>query len=65
MEKNKYDFLGKWTRELFNEITYANYYHNRDLAPDITPERWKKIYSNVDEMEKRYQEEKREEKKND
>ena len=43
--------------ELMDELTYANYKHNRGRAPEIPPERWKKIYANVDAMEARYQRE--------
>ena len=43
--------------EFLDELTYANYKHNRGRAPDITPERWKTTYANVDAMEARYQRE--------
>lgn len=43
--------------ELIDELTYINYAHNRDLAPGITPERWKKVYGAeaVEKMEARLQ----------
>lgn len=38
------------------DLTYINYAHNRDAAPHITPEGWKKVYGpEVDAMEARYQ----------
>ena len=43
---------------LISELTYISYATNRDNAPQITPERWAKIYSNVATMEIRYQDEK-------
>lgn len=30
--------------EIVDYLTYANYAHNRNLAPHITPESWKKVY---------------------
>lgn len=44
---------------LVDELVYVNYAANRDCSPDVTPERWKKVYGpSVDEMEARYQAEK-------
>lgn len=42
--------------ELVDYLTYSNYAHNRNLAPHITPERWKKVYGAdaVDRMEPIY-----------
>jgi hypothetical protein len=39
-------------------LTYLNYCHNRRLSPDITPEQFKLVYENVEEMEILYQKEK-------
>lgn len=39
-----------------DRLTYVSYTTNRDAAPDITPERWKKVYGpEVDSMEATYQ----------
>lgn len=44
---------------VFSDLTYLNYACNRDVAPNITPQSWKKVYGQeVDEMEARYQAEK-------
>lgn len=42
-----------------DELLYGNYTFNRQQAPDITPERWKKIYGEqaVEWMERRLQDE--------
>ena len=41
---------------LMDELIYANYAHNRQHSPDITPTRWKKVFGEaVDRMENRYQ----------
>lgn len=43
-------------KSLIDELTYANYAHNRHASPEITPERWKKVYGNVvDRFEKIFQ----------
>lgn len=45
--------------DIVSDLTYRNYAYNRDISPDITPERWEKIYGPVTQaMEKRYQKEK-------
>lgn len=44
--------------DIFAELDYMSYRANRIVSPHISPERWKKIYKNVDEMEKRFQNEK-------
>lgn len=45
--------------EVFCDLTYINYAANRDAAPQITPQSWKKVYGpEVDLMEERYQAEK-------
>lgn len=38
-------------------LTYANYRHNRQRSPDISPEHWSKIYGDTTRMEQRYQRE--------
>jgi len=45
------------TGTLIDNLTYACYRHNRHLCPGISPERWKIIFTNVDAMEERYQDE--------
>lgn len=44
-------------KNLIDHLTYSSYRHNRNISPNITPEQWKSIFSNADEMEKKYQEE--------
>ena len=43
--------------KLISELTYVSYATQRDLAPEISPERWGKIYGpeSVEQMEERYQ----------
>jgi len=43
-------------KQIFDDLTFINYACNRDSAPSITPESWKKVYGNaaVDQMEPRY-----------
>lgn len=44
--------------EIIDDLTYCNYRHNRRLRPDISPERWVKVYGpNAVAMEERFQEE--------
>ncbi len=43
--------------QVIDELTYSCYKHNRERAPDITPEQWKVVFSNVDAMERKLQEE--------
>lgn len=44
---------------LMGDLVYKSYAFNRDQAPDITPESWKKIFGEeVDEFEAKYQAEK-------
>ena len=41
---------------VIDELAYLNYSYNRNHAPDITPERWVKVYgNNTFAMERRYQ----------
>lgn len=44
-------------QNLIDHLTYASYRHNRNISPGTTPEQWKVIFNNVDEMEKKYQQE--------
>lgn len=44
---------------LMGDLVYKSYAFNRDQAPDITPQSWKKIFGEeVDEFEAKYQAEK-------
>ena len=44
--------------KLISDLTYVNYAANRDRAPEITPERWERIYGpTTPAMEARYQRE--------
>lgn len=46
--------------EIISELTYISYVTQREEAPDITPERWARIYGkSVNFMETRYQAERR------
>ncbi len=38
-------------------LTYANYRHNRQVSPHITPKEWAVIYPGADKLEARYQSE--------
>ena len=40
--------------DIFDELNYLSYRANRRMAPHVAPERWKKIYKRVDEMEARF-----------
>lgn len=41
---------------IIDELTYISYAHNREIAPHISPERWRKLYGQRTEaMEARYQ----------
>lgn len=44
--------------KIIDHLTYCSYRHNRNISPNVTPEQWKSIFFNVDEMEARYQREK-------
>lgn len=49
---------GSMTPEgLVDYLTYANYRHNRHIAPHVTPAEWARIYPNADALEARYQSE--------
>lgn len=41
---------------LIKELTYVSYHHNRQLAPEITPEQWEKVFGPAAQaMEARFQ----------
>ena len=41
--------------ELFDELTYRSYRHQREISPKTSPERWAKIFGpSVTAMEERY-----------
>jgi len=41
--------------ELIDELTYRSYSYNRKRSPEIPADKWRKVFSNADEMEKRFQ----------
>lgn len=43
--------------EIVDELIYRSYRYNRLRTPDIKPEQWKAVFSNVDAMEDRLQKE--------
>jgi hypothetical protein len=46
------------SQRLMDELTYSNYRYNRVLSPEITPERWERVYGpSAKEMEARFQKE--------
>lgn len=46
--------------DVIADLNYRSYAYNRTEAPHITPDSWKKVYGpEVDEMEMRYQVEKK------
>lgn len=44
--------------EILSEIMYSSYVHQRKTHPEIAPRKWKAMYINQEEFEKRYQKEK-------
>ncbi len=42
---------------IVDELTYRSYAANRQLSPEITPERWTAVYPNALSLEERYQQE--------
>ena len=43
---------------IIDHLTYSSYAHNRDLSPDVSPERWAKLFGpSSAAMERRYQQE--------
>lgn len=47
-------FMHHTPEQVVDELTYRSYAHNRNLHPDIEPEKWAVIFSNAAELEKRY-----------
>jgi hypothetical protein len=43
--------------QAIDHLTYSNYKANRQRSPGITPERWSKVYPNVQDLEAKYQSE--------
>lgn len=43
-------------QQIIDTLTYISYAHNRMLSPEISPERWEKVYGPTAEMEQRFQE---------
>ena len=43
---------------IVSELTYRSYAHNRMISPEITPERWAKVFAGAAQMEERFQKEK-------
>ena len=41
--------------QLVDALTYASYKFNRMRSPEITPERWAKIYPQAEHLEAHYQ----------
>ena len=47
---------------IVDDLTYGNYAHNRRRSPEVTPERWIKVYGEpAVQMEERFKREKEEE----
>lgn len=44
----------KTEMRIVSELTYISYAHNRDIAPEVSPERWAKIFPSADILEARY-----------
>lgn len=42
-------------KEFINEATYLSYKYNRKRTPEIKPEEWRSVYSNIEQLERRYQ----------
>jgi hypothetical protein len=42
-------------RALIDTLTYISYAHNRTISPDISPERWAKIFPDAQRLEWRYE----------
>jgi hypothetical protein len=41
--------------DLVDELIYRNYAYNRRINPQTPPELYRKVFSNADNMEKRFQ----------
>lgn len=50
-------------RKALDHLMYASYAFNRDNAPYIKPESWRKVYINAEAYEKIYEKEKLDQKK--
>ncbi len=44
-------------QEFIDELTYSCYQFNRLRSPEISPDRWSKIFQNADTLERRLQQE--------
>lgn len=44
---------------ILDELTYRSYAYNRDIAPDIAPERWARLFADAEALERRYQSERK------
>ena len=59
MEFVEYEYRGQTfvttPQGFVSTLTYANYRHNRCLAPQITPEEWQTVYGDTTAMEQQYQ----------
>jgi hypothetical protein len=43
--------------EVIDRLIFMSYRYNRLRSPDITPEQWGKVFSSIESLEKRFQEE--------
>ena len=41
-------------KPVIDELMFRSYAHNRIMFPEVEPERWAVIFSNVPEMEERF-----------
>ena len=56
----RYDLSDENVAGLIDALTYSSYRHNREISPEVTPERWRKVFGpSTDAMEQKYQGEKR------
>ena len=54
--KQSTERLNATPEKLVDDLIYFNYRHNRTISPEVTPERWEKIYGpNTMAMEERFQ----------
>ncbi len=54
-EKQAKAYIQEERENLISEMAYACYKFNRQRSPDVSPERWSKIFSHTDLLEERYQ----------
>ena len=47
------------TARIIEDLTYDSYCHQRRLAPQIAPERWRAVFVDADKLEQRYQAERK------